>query len=1142
MNRTFAALVGLLLSFMSASAQELRGTVQGVITDSSGAVIAGAAVTLRNTNTGVQTSRVANSNGQYLFDYVSPGDYTLTVEMPGFRSFVQENILVQTRSNVTVDAKLEVGLVTEAIRVTETPIAVQFNKTTMETTLDTKMSNSLPIIHRNPFLLLQLDPQVTFTSTSNEQSPFHHWAGSRLDVGGGTQLKNDILVDGSPNTWGPKTNYVPPMDAVSELNVQQNATDAEFGHSAGGIVSLQMKSGSNDWHGSAYYFGRNPKLNARPDSTTPTPSLIRHHVWGGSSGNPIIRNKVFNYFSYEGQNLREPVNLIRTLPTALERNGDFSQSRSINGGIRQIFDPWTTQTQGSNITRTPFPGNVIPRNRFDPTAVRFLQDLWEPNGPGDNITGVNNFRLTLPRTYDYYNFTNRVDWNINDAWKLFGRVSRYKTDVTSANPPGTPASSTGGSARNSLTVAGDLVWTASAQTVFNIRGSYGKPVDRFIDPDAEIQSLAEFFPSNPTWWDSYAKNLPVLYYPGLTIGGSTFGRGSYWYSAPDFWNLQAKMSRVMGSHYVKTGGEFRQYRGNSSLPAPIQFNFPSSFTANTYVNPNVLNFGHEYATFLLGAISDNTRVRNVPYIRAKNEFYGFYVQDDWKVSKNLTLNVGLRWEYDGPVYDPERRLSRTVDLTNPIPEFQGANAPLLPPQVLAIRGSQPQYNGAWIHTDDDHRGAYSSPKNILLPRVGIAYRINDRTSLRIGYARYAIQPSVDFEGGLNLNDNTPYPGYGQDSFPLPLLEGVPQARLSDPFPNAANPLVPIVEKSLGRYTELGSTGTSIIWNQNLTNAYNDRFNFSVQRQIWSQIVVDATYFMSFGFNHRYQQPINNIDPRYAYEFQNAVNTRVDNPFFGILTPQKFPGGLRNQRQVSVNDLLRPHPQYGAITLWNSEGVHRRYQSIQIKAQRPFVNGFNFLIGYNYNQARNDEFFDGVDSYLNHLTMQDSPNARHKFNIGGIYEIPFGRGRAYLRSMPKVVNAVVGGWALSGIFQAISGEYLRIPAAIVTENPKIDNPTRDRWFDITKVERQPNFTRRMNPLQWPGFTGPGIASLDLTLGKEFAITERVGFELKMESYNLPNRFNGANPILDPNNSLEGRINAQRPTYYGRQFQYTGRIRW
>jgi len=1141
MRQAVAGCVLLLAASGSSRAQELRGSVRGTVADSTGAVVVGANVTLRNVNTTVQTAKQTGETGIYLFDFVSPGTYSLTVELQGFKTYVQENILVQTRSDITVDPRLEIGALTEAIRVTEAPVAVQFSKTTMETTLDSRMSNKLPIIHRNPFLLLQLDPQVTFTSTSGEQSPFHHWAGSRLDVGGGTQLKNDILVDGSPNTWGPKTNYVPTIDSVSELNVQQNATDAEFGHSAGGIISVQMKSGSNDWHGSAYFFGRNPLLNARPDSTTPTPSLIRHNVWGVTSGNPIVKNKVFNFFSYEGQNLREPVNVIRTLPTALERTGDFSRTLSLNAGVvalKPIYDPWTTQTNGAVVTRTPYAGNVIPRSQMDPTSLRFLQDVWQPNLPGDDVTGVNNFRLTIARVYEYYNYTNRTDWNINDKLKVFGRISRFRTDVASPNPPGTPASSTGGSERNTLTVAGDVVWTANSTTVLDFRGSYNKPVDRFFDSEAEIPNLSSYWPNNPGWFDSYQKALPVLYYPGLQLGGN-LGRGSYWYSAPDFWNWQGKIAKTLGKHYVKAGGEYRRYRGNSSLPAPLQFFFPETMTSNTYVNPNGRLSGHQWATFLIGAMGDNSRARNVPALLARNHFYGFYFQDDFKVSRNLTLNLGLRWEYDSPITDRDNRLSRTIDFANPIPEFQGAGQPQLPAAVTAIRQSPPVYNGAWQHTD---AGPYRSPLNTFLPRFGIAYRINDRTSFRAGYSRYAIQPSVDFEGGINLNDVVPYPGYSQDTLVLPTIQGVPGARFSDPFPNNVNPLTPPAEKRLGRYTELGSAVNTIVWNQSLRTAYNDRFSFSLQRQIFSQILVDATYFMNFGFNQRYQKQLNNIDPRYGFEYRGAINTRVNNPFYRILTPETFPGGLRNQPQLSVNDLLRPYPQYNSITQWFAEGVHRTYHSIQLKAQRPFANGFNFLIGYNYNVSRNDEYYDGVDTFLDNLTMQDSPNARHKFNVGGIYELPFGKGRKFASNANRLADGIVGGWSVSGIYQQISGEYLRLGGVVVNGDPVIGNPTRDRWFDASKISRLPDFTRRTNPVQLPGFTGPRITSLDVTLGKAFRLTERVGFELKMESYNLPNVFNGANPVLNPDNSLVGRVTAQRNTYFGRQFQYTGRISW
>lgn len=1124
-------------------AQELRGTVRGVVSDSSNAVVVGARVVLRNVNTAVETPQTSNTAGVYVFDFVSPGTYTLTVNMDGFRSYVQENILVQTRGDITVNAKLEVGGVTETVRVTEAPVAVQFNKTTMETTLDTKMSNSLPLINRHPILLLQIDPQVVFTSTSAEQSPYHHWAGSRLDVGGGTELKNDILIDGSPNTWGPKTNYVPAMDAVSELNVQQNATDAEFGHSAGGIISLQMKSGTNDWHGTAYFFGRNPKLNALANRITRSPNVVRHNVWGVTGSTPIKKNKLFNFFAYEGQNLREPVDQILTLPTDLERTGNFSQSRNINGGQRTIYDPMTTQfnAAANTSTRTPFAGNMIPASRIDPTSARFLRDVWQPNNAGDDITNSRNYKNTFPRIYEYYNWSDRVDWNVNDAWKVFGRFSRLHTNVASPNPSGTPAGSTGGSERNSLTAAGDAVWTINPRIVFNIRGSYNKPVDRFIDPVAEVKDYENFWPGNP-WFQSYGSRIPQQYYPGVAVGGSGFGRGSYWYSAPDFWNMQSKVSMQMGRHYVKVGGEFRRFRGNSGFFQPIQFRFGPQHTADTFINPDTRVRGHEWATALLGVLSDDTRARVDVLYAARNNFYGFYVQDDFKISQKWTLNIGLRYEYDTPIVDTTNRLSRYLDLNNPIPEFQGANAPQLPAEVMAIRRTAPQYNGAWVFTDEKNRQAYNAPKNLFMPRVGLAYRLNDKTAIRMGYSRYTIPQSVNNNGGINLNDTIPYNGYDNESFPLSVLEGVPRAYFRDPFPSGSNPLNPPTEKTLGRYTNLGSTAGTTWFNQNAGASWNDRFSFSYQTQTISQIVLDLTYFVSIGTNHYTTRNVNLADPRFGFESKAATTASVANPFFGILTRDKFPGALRNQQRIAVNELLRPYPQYGNLTEWFWPGVARRYQSFQVKAQRPFTNGFNFLMGYNYHRSGADEYYDGQDVFLNNFTFQDQPDPRHKFNIAGIYDLPFGKGRPYLSGMNKFTDAVLGGWQLSGIYTYISGRILRFGGLQVSGDPRLENPTQSEWFRRDVFAILPAFTRRSNPLQYSNVVGPRVSSIDMTVMKEHKLTERVGLEIRLEAYNMLNNFFAADPSTDRNSSLFGRIANQRATFFGRQVQYTARLRW
>src|SRR5206468_1948341 len=254
--------------------------------------------------------------------------------------------------------------VTQTVEVQATTSALQMNTSTMEMTVDRKMLTDLPILARNPFTLALLNPAVVnrYFATRN---PFFMWSSSSIDVGGNTTQRNDLLLDGAPIQIGPKGSYSPPMDAVQEFSVQQNSVDAEFGHSAGGILSLGMKSGTNEFHGTAYYFGRNPKFNAVTNPITRTPNFIRNHIWGGTVGAPIKKNKLFNFFTYEGWRTKEPRDAIRTMPTDLERTGNFSQSLIRTGGLRTIYDPTTTvlDVATNTASRQPFAGNIIPASR-----------------------------------------------------------------------------------------------------------------------------------------------------------------------------------------------------------------------------------------------------------------------------------------------------------------------------------------------------------------------------------------------------------------------------------------------------------------------------------------------------------------------------------------------------------------------------------------------------------------------------------------------------------------------------------------------------------------------------------------------------------------------------------------------------------
>ena len=456
-----------------------------------------------------------------------------------------------------------------------------------------------------------------------------------------------------------------------------------------------------------------------------------------------MKNKLFNYVSYEGQNIRAPGNAVFTMPSQLERNGDFSNSLNRNGNIRQIFDPFTTQITGtSTATRDPFVNNAIPQTRHDATSRTVMPLVWEPNNPGDNPSGANNYRNVFPNTFKYWNLTNRTDWNVSDSVKVFGRISRFHTDQADPDYTGSIAQRRSGSARNAIQSSGDVVWTVNPTTVFNLRGSWSKITDSFDTPQAEIgaEGLQNLWPGND-WFASHVRDIPAVYFPEIDVradGRSRFGRSGFWFQEPSTWNLDAKVSKQAGKHYIKAGGQFRHQRILAGRPRGMFFRFRPNQTADTIFSPNTGANGHAWASMLLGAL-DTGRVRTVPINRPRVNVWGFYVQDDIKLTQRVTLNLGLRYEYETAMVDPEDRLSRFMDFGQETPGLGGI-AGQFPQQALDLRTTPLALNGAWTFTDGDNRQAWNPQSNVILPRAGIAIRLDDRTALRIGYSRFAIPP------------------------------------------------------------------------------------------------------------------------------------------------------------------------------------------------------------------------------------------------------------------------------------------------------------------------------------------------------------------------------------------------------------------
>jgi hypothetical protein len=543
-----------------------------------------------------------------------------------------------------------------------------------------------------------------------------------------------------------------------------------------------------------------------------------------------------------------------------------------------------------------------------------------------------------------------------------------------------------------------------------------------------------------------------------------------------------------------------------------------------------------YASALLGVLNSGTATI-APNLDMHQQQWAYYVQDDFKLNRNITLNLGLRWERETAPLEETRQLVKTLDLTNPIPELQNIT---MPPEVTAIAKVPYKYNGALIYTSDKDPRMYSAPWNTFLPRAGVAIRINDKTAFRAGYARYAVPwVTVHAEtGGLPTN------GYSQNTSVLGPLQGLPRGLLSDPFP-ANNPVLAPAGNSRGRYQDLGNSIS--FWNgSQLKTPLNDRFNFTIQRQAPQRIFTEATFFMmlehdlqdSSMWGGSYNYNLNQADPNLSYTYKGLVDQTVPNPFYG-LPANIMPGNLRTQPTVSVNRLLQPYPQYGSLTQYGWPGYSDHYRALQMKAERPFANGLTFLVAYNYSVESHSAFFNAIDTYNNNMTMLDRMRPRHNIRIAGSWELPFGRGRQYLNHVHPVVDAILGGWATSHIYMWRNGNLLNFGAAQVNSDPTQNIPS-GLYFNPAAFSPLPPYTPRTNPWYYGSLRGPGFWQLDSTLVKYFKITERVKFELRMEFYNTLNAFMPSDPNMTVGGGTFGKSTDVAGGNYGREIQYTGRI--
>jgi hypothetical protein len=1165
-------------------AQESRATVRGVVSDPTHAVVPGAKVTLHNTATNVDLVRQADASGFYVFDPVIPGAYSVIVEATGFEKFVQENIVVQTTADVTVNAVLTVGAVTQTIEVTTSVAQVEFNTATMSTTVQNSFLKDLPILARNPFTLAMMDAGVVNQYWDiAHRLPFYMWSDGEMDIGGPTSTRVEDIVDGvRTDIGGGRGTYNLPMDAVQEVVVQQNIPDAEHGFSGGGAINITSKSGTNDIHGSAYIMTRQPKWNALSNRITRSPDIVKQNIVGLTVGNPILKNKLFNFFAFEHWYATQPSSKEQTMPTIAERTGDFSQAISNNGQMRVIYDPTTTQFNPvtSVVTRTPIScqgkANVICPGAIDPTGAAIMPYLWYPNSTPDTPDGLNNFKVTYPWWTKYHNVSERVDFNASDKLRMYAHYGEFRTRLDNVNwsrgfmnggAPSVATPSDNGGIMDATYGGMDVLYMFNPRTTIDIRMGVNYEDDDYASTWAQvpISLWAGLWPNASYPFYQEINNPAVgIYFPnigwnGIATGGSGqqayTGYGEWWYDHQREYEPSITLTHEMGKHHMKFGWWYRyEWAQNFELAGPAAnwsnlFSINSVDTAASWISYTPDASGDVWASSLLGVV-DGASAEIKPTIdQIHLQMNTFFIQDDFRLNPRTTLNIGLRYEYETGPSDNNHWLIKTLDTSSAIPNWP-SNFTLWTPQVLAYANLpasasnipslvSPLYYGGAVRTTAGNKYMYAAQRFTLLPRIGVAFKLSDKTALRVGYSRFA-------EAQVSLRSEETYDpsnGYDQQTMGLGPLEGIPRSYLKDPFPLATaypNPIIPAVGTALGPYQDLGNSWS--YWN-GLKTPIDDRFNFNIQRQLPGQFRLDATEFLFFSRNSQQwannyglTYNINQMNPMYYYQYKGLLGTTVPNPFYGVFPttlaqagvtsvtnagapsgyqgPPIMPGTLGTSSTVGLGQLLQPYPQYGSLSVYGWPGQTVHYYGTGISVTRPMAHGIAFLGTYNYSIQNIAGFYDDIDTYNQKWQLFDRGLPRHNLRLTGTYQLPFGKGRTFLNNAPKWVDEIVGGWATSDILYWTSGSLDSFGGQIyggIICDPRRNIP-QGQWFNSNCLITPPAYTMANSPLYYEGLRGPKFWQLDSTAVKNFRISERFNMELRIELYNTPNHFIPSNPNI------------------------------
>jgi hypothetical protein len=1168
--RVMLSALALLTLAAPALAQDFRGSIVGTVKDATGAVLPGVTVTVTNTETRVQQHVVTDKDGLYQVLYLNSGTYSVSAELQGFKKILRSGVEVRVGDVLRMDLALEAGGLEEVIEVqAETPL-LDTSTGVSGTTIDSKQIAELPLGDGTAYMLTRLAPGIVDSSDLHFARPMDNGNLAGI-VANGVQGGNEFTIDGAPNMSNARgVGFSPPSDAISEFKVQTNAFDAQTGHTAGAVVNLALKTGTNSLRVAAGYFNRDdsrsamPRLTERAGGTKPTREYNR---WTGTVSGPIIRDKTFFMASYEHLKDIQPEPSTFTVPTLRMRNGDLGEFTT------QIFDPSTAT--GTNGARTAFANNRIDPGRINPVAAAYAALYPEPN----RASTEGNYFTNMLRPYDYNAIMGRVDHNINMSNRIFVTAYYNKREEDRYNWALEAANSTGGAIngfqvtkgfdyRSNTGVTTGYTSTLSPTLLLDIRAS-GAEFGEWRDPAQDFDPAQLQFSSTAVQLMNGYSYLPFMTFGSFstTNANSTiaslgsqradWGEG---FDRPIFtFGLSPTLTKMWGAHTARAGYDFRMQRWNitsSGYPGG-RFQFNGAYTrANNSAPTN--DRAQSWAQFLLGLPTAATGAVATPgtqssqfEIASPGEFtqsyHGLFAQDDWRVSDRLTLNLGVRLEINSGMREAEDRNLAGFDTTTPNPIEPQAQANYARNPIPEIPVSSFRVPGGLLFAN----GAVNDTATKILPRGALSYMLDQRTVVRGGVGLF----SYDY-----FFENINQAGFSQATPVLVTQDNgltFTGANLTNPIPSGQ--LVQPVGSALGLASSLGQNlGT--LYQPDRKTPYYTRWEISVQRDLGKGWVAAATYLGSRGRDLAVARQTNNIPIQYLSTSRTRdtaneafLSQNVTSPFQGLL-----PGSTLNGANIQRQQLLRPFPEFGTFAIEEYVGSDR-YNAGSIQIQKRFRSGNSFTAQYTRSSLKDKLNF--LNPANGELEDRVSPNDRpNRFSFGSSYRLPFGQGEKWGNNWNALVNGFLGGWQVSGTYQFQSGFPLTFgnlyydgdPRELVSNIGKkvngqtagLDFPAWDvsRFYfhdaavqtngvdDPAKQRADPRIQLGNNvryfPSTLPDVRTDNLHLMDLGFYKNFSLPSSMRLQVRIESINALNYTVLWNPGVDPRNAQFGLVNQDR----------------